>query len=221
MPPALRLVAGLTLLTLLDVPGLHAQHDNPATAGPFRLYPTAEEVALARSAAPAAVSDSATIYVLRGTGFEKVVTGTNGVSCLVSRDHPESLYPICYDREASRTIMPVELFEVVQRIAGMPEEQITAEIDRHMERGEFPSPARGALTWMMSPRQVLYAGATGPRAGRWHPHVMIYIPGATPAELGVAGLAPTGDFQVALPGTPRAHLIIQTVVWSDGSPHIR
>lgn len=195
--------------------------ESPGLAGPFRLLPAEREVALARSAAPPSVSDHATVWVLEPGGFRQVVEGTNGVSCMVSRDHPESLYPICYDREASRTILPIEIWEVHRRMEGMAESAIAAEVEARLDDGRFAAPTRGALTWMMSPDQVLFAGADGPRVGPWHPHAMIYIPGATAEELGVSGLTPSGDFQVALAGTPRAHLIIQTVTWADGTPHAR
>jgi hypothetical protein len=188
-------------------------------AGPFRLLPEAEEVALARSAAPPGVSDSATVYVLRSNGFVRAVNGTNGVECFVGRDHPESLYPICYDEEAARTILPTEFFEVEQRIAGRTEDAIAGEVERRFKAGVFATPQRGALTWMMSPGQVLYDLASGRRAGAWHPHVMIYLPGATPAILGLAALAGTSDFQVSHAGTPRAHLVIHTATWSDGTAH--
>ena len=43
------------------------------------------EIALARSAAPANVSDRATIKVLNESGFEVAIEGDNGFVCMVMR----------------------------------------------------------------------------------------------------------------------------------------
>jgi len=75
------------------------------------LLPEAEEIALARSAAPPEISGAADIWVLRRGGHERMVSGTNGAACIVARDHPESLYPICYDAAAVRTVLPIQLRE--------------------------------------------------------------------------------------------------------------
>jgi hypothetical protein len=81
-----------------------------AAAEPVALYPDmapidaylmdrAEEIALARSAAPNSISRDATILVLTRTGYETAVTGTNGFVCMVVRgfggpfDWPERFNP--------------------------------------------------------------------------------------------------------------------------------
>ncbi|UGB44256.1 hypothetical protein LQ772_09580 [Frateuria edaphi] len=48
--------------------------------GPVKAYlmERGEEIALARSAAPASISRDATVLVLTPTGYETAVTGTNG-----------------------------------------------------------------------------------------------------------------------------------------------
>src|SRR5271167_3512985 len=43
------------------------------------------EIALARSAAPEAISRDATVLVLGSHGYETAVTGTNGFVCMVER----------------------------------------------------------------------------------------------------------------------------------------
>ena len=58
-----------------------------------------QEIALARSAAPSSISKDATILVMTRTGYETVVTGTNGFVCWVGRgfagasDAPERWNP--------------------------------------------------------------------------------------------------------------------------------
>ena len=47
--------------------------------------PRADEIALARSAAPVNISDHATIKVLIRSGYDVVVEGGNGSVCMVMR----------------------------------------------------------------------------------------------------------------------------------------
>jgi hypothetical protein len=192
---------------------LSAQTSTP----PLRLPPLlgeAEEIALAKSAAPAWISDSATIYVLRRGGHVKAREGSNGFSCLVSRDNPESLYPICYDREASRTILPVELRQQQLREQGKTEDEIDREIGHELARGTFRPPTGAAMSYMMSRDQVLFAGPTGRRVGQWHPHVMIYLPYASADQLGIDPRR-GGHVFVGDEGKPTAHLVVIVPEWSE------
>src|SRR5687768_2969875 len=82
-------VLPVTLLVasqLLGASHLAAQQPADSVKLPAVLrIPSAREIALARSAAPAIVSDSAEIWVLGDRGYEKVVSGTNGYGCIVQR----------------------------------------------------------------------------------------------------------------------------------------
>jgi len=51
----------------------------------YRVASQAEEIALARSAAPPAISDKAQVLVLGAQGYETAVDGTNGFVCIVER----------------------------------------------------------------------------------------------------------------------------------------
>jgi hypothetical protein len=177
------------------------------------LMDEAAEIALARSAAPAAISGNADVWVLRRGGHEKVVTGTSGVACIVQRDHPESLYPICYDAEGARTILQVGLREQRLREQGWTTDRINADVAAAIDRGELNVPSPSALAWMQSPRQVIHAGADGPRVGEWKPHVMVYMPYATEKTTGILPLA-DGDFMIREPGTATAHMIIISRDWT-------
>jgi len=75
----------------------------PAYPVPPRPLPEAQEIELALSAAPSEISSKSDVYVLRGTDYVKVRTGTNGGACMVGRDlHEGSRYPICFDREGAK-----------------------------------------------------------------------------------------------------------------------
>jgi len=196
----------LSLIPTIVLSGAVAAQSSKAAA-PSRLLTETEEIALAQSAAPAAMSVVADIYVLG----RRVRTGTNGMACLVTRDHPESLYPICYDREATRTVLPLMLERQKLLQAGMSAEAATKEIERRVERGELPKPTRGAIAYIMSAQQVIYASPEGPRVGQWYPHIMVYYPFATAADL----VIPQGtDFGVAQAGTLTAHLLVKVRDWS-------
>src|SRR5258707_6399849 len=86
------------------------------------MMPRDAEVALAGSAAPRNISDRATIKVLTASGYQVARDGDNGFVCIVMRAWAAPTYtpaqfldlvydatvraPICFDPEASRTVMP-------------------------------------------------------------------------------------------------------------------
>ena len=68
-----------------------------------RPLPDTEEIQLARSAAPAEISGAASVYTIRDGKPHLLIQGTNGCACMVSRDlHAGSVYPICFDVEATK-----------------------------------------------------------------------------------------------------------------------
>jgi hypothetical protein len=97
-----------------------AQQPGAPDVGPYLMPDRAAEIALARTAAPKWISDSATIMVLDRTGFVDAVRGTNGFTCLVVRSlsdpltsttrwNPKSVAPHCFNPPASRTVLPTVL----------------------------------------------------------------------------------------------------------------
>jgi len=100
----------LTLLTLgFAVGAAIGQAAGAGQSGRRALLPPAREIALARSAAPPEISDSATIYVLGENNWEIAVRGSNGVACHVNRSWVASLEPHCFDAEGAATILLMEL----------------------------------------------------------------------------------------------------------------
>src|SRR5580704_6230733 len=72
------------------------------------------EIALARSAAPASISQAAEVMVLRRTGYETAVKGSNGFLCFVERGwaagtdapdfwNPKVRSPNCFNAAAARS----------------------------------------------------------------------------------------------------------------------
>ena len=171
------------------------------------LLPEAEEIALARSAAPDAVSADATVLVLRRGGYVVAREGGNGVTCYVSRTWPESLEPHCFDAEGAATILQMALERARLREQGNTREEIERAIADGIAAGELRLPRRPAMSYMMSAGQVLF-NDTGQRVGRWHPHLMIYVPYVTADELGL-GEEPSADAAIVVDGgKPNANIMI-------------
>jgi hypothetical protein len=197
----------LMLVATLAADVLEAQSVGAGRAGPRVLLPRDREVALARSAAPSAVSRDATVMVLTDRGFEVGAQGTNGVTCVVNRSHPRSLEPHCFDAEASATILPIELRRTELLREGKSAEEIDREIAAGLLSGEYRLPRRPAMSYMMSREQVLYSD-DGRNVGRWHPHLMIYYPHLTSADLGLGGEPSTEAATVVDEGQAVSNIMI-------------
>lgn len=200
-----------------------ADAQSPPSAYPAKPVPLPDsiEIALAMSAAPAELSSSATVYAVRDGKVLTLRAGTNGSSCMVARDsHAGSLYPICYNPEGTRTVLERELMQVRLRTLGVAEDSIDRAVEAAYKSGELEIPKDVALAYMMSPQQVLFSNARkeGRRVGAWHPHLMLYMPGATPAKFGLSDTGTGDPIQVGAPGTPQAEVIVKLPKWADGKP---
>lgn len=177
-----------------------------ARAGRRTMLPAEREIALARSAAPASVSDAATVYVFTDSGYVMAVAGTSGAACYVSRSWPASIEPHCFDAEGAATIMKIQMREVELLHRGMTPEQAEREIAPEILAGRLRLPSRPAMSYMMSAEQRLISDDGRP-VGRWRPHVMVYHPflesdGGTPdmraAMITGAGTAQS-NFTIVVP----------------------
>lgn len=184
-----------------------AQSFGTGQSGRRPLLPRAREIALAKSAAPPAVSDSATIYVLGDREYELAVRGSNGNACYVSRDWIESIEPHCFDAEGAATVMQLEM----RRVALLHQARTLADADREiadgLASGRFRLPRRPALSYMMSAEQRL-VGDDGRPVGNWRPHLMLYVPYITAAELGLGATPDTRTAIVDDEGKPLANIMI-------------
>src|SRR5580700_6152558 len=145
-----------TLVSLAALIPLAASAAPPAPVLPIEQYlttPGAEEV-LARSAAPASISDQATVLVLTSHGYTTVAQGTNGFTCLVERSwmspfaspefwNPKMRGPVCYNPAASKSILVYTLRRTKLVLAGHPKAQILDEINAAVAHKELPSPEPG------------------------------------------------------------------------------
>ena len=69
------------------------------------MLPRDLETRLAVNALPPHLRDGAGIWALSETGYVKVKDAANPFTCIVSR-RGGNLYPVCFDEEGTRTILP-------------------------------------------------------------------------------------------------------------------
>ncbi len=219
----LALVAGLSSAYAATAPDAKAQYTNMA---PLHLYleDRDTEIALARSAAPDAISRDATVMVLTGHGYVTAVEGKNGFVCVVERAwmspedspsfwNPKMRGPVCFNPPAARSIFPVTLERTKLAIAGKSKAQIIAANKDAYDKKELPRLEPGSMSYMMSKRACLTAN------GGNLAHVMIYTPHADPATWGDgvpnAPLLLNPQFKGA---EPIDVWVIAVPNWSDGTP---
>ena len=164
----------------------------------------AEEIALAEGAGPPGLVAGATIYVLGAEGYEVAREGNNGGSCLVGRDRRDTLEPICFDAEGSRTILPVALERGRLRAAGTSEENIAARIQNGFDNGEFGPPEKAGIAYMLSPHNKVFNGS---EVISYPPHIMLYAPYLTNEEIGAEMTDPYMPW-VLEEGSPHAYIIV-------------
>ena len=180
------------------------------------------EIALARSGAPASISDKAEVMVLRRDGYVTTVKGSNGFLCLVERSwgaatnepefwNPKVRSPICFNPPAARTFAPIFLMKTKLVLAGKSKAEILQATATALDKKELPALEPGAMCYMMSKQQYL-----NDRGKSWHPHVMFFVAGSAAKSWGAD-----------LPGSPviaaddpeeRATIMMVWVGnWSDGT----
>jgi hypothetical protein len=150
------------------------------------MMPPDAEIALARSAAPANISDRATIKVLTTSGYQVARDGDNGFVCMVMRAWAAPTYtpaqlrnlvydatvraPICFNQEASRTVVPYYDLRSRLGMEGKTPDQIAEAVHASYVKGELPKRDAVSFGYMWSADQQLGPG------GHWHPHMMVFAP---------------------------------------------
>jgi hypothetical protein len=181
----------LALLAVLFAPSAMAQTSKSPVGHypPIQEYlmPQASEIALAKSAAPAIISDGATIKVLTTSGFKVVHQGDNGFVCMVMRGFAAPTYtpaqfrnlvydatvraPICFDPKAANEVTPYYELRTKLAMQGKDPDQIAEGVQAAYARGELPKRDGVSFAYMWSTDQNLASGI-----GHWHPHMMVFAP---------------------------------------------
>jgi hypothetical protein len=183
------------------------------------------EIALARTAAPAAISSDAKILVLGWRGYETAVEGRNGFVCVVERSwmdpfnstefwSPKVRVPQCYNPAAARSILPLTFKRTEMVLAGLSKAQMIDSIKAGFNNKELPAPEPGAMSYMMSRE-----GYLNDALGHYVPHLMFYFPLTDKASWG----ADLRDSPVTLNPQfrdgpePITEYVIAVGKWSDGT----
>jgi hypothetical protein len=196
------------------------------TMAPIEQYQTERntEIALARSAAPAAISGDAKILVLGPKGYETAVEGKNGFVCLVERGwmsgadapefwNPKIRGPICFNPPAARSILPITYFRTRLVIAGKSKAEILEACKEAFARRELPRLEPGAMSYMMSKESYLTDHGDHNLA-----HVMFYTPELAGKVWGAdASNSPIMLGNQFTSGEPVSTFIVAVPEWSDGT----
>jgi len=244
-PKTIQTVA-LAVVTLFAVLGAARPVRTADTKTPYPSMPPLNqymmdrgaEIALARSAAPPAVSSDATVVVLGKNGYETAVEGKNGFICIVERGwmnsfgspefwSPKTRAAECFNPPAARTVVPYTYFRTKLVLAGKSKAEIKASIKAAMEKKELPTLEAGAMCYMMSKDAYL-----NDSEGHNMAHLMFYTP---LMDGGLWGANPIDDLNhvsFKFPNSPIFLLpqfigdpepmdvfIVATGVWSDGTPN--
>jgi hypothetical protein len=183
---------GFALILILGVTWQAQAQDAKApypSMAPLEQYLIADrndEIALARSAAPEAISRDATILVLGRHGYETAVEGKNGFVCAVERAwmgpfdgdfavnfwNPKIRGPLCFNPPAARSILPLTYKRTEMILAGKSKVQIINALKVAYEKKELPPLELGAMSYMMSKDQYL----SDDGSHHWMAHLMFYTP---------------------------------------------
>lgn len=193
--------------------------------GKYVMSDRAAEIALARSAAPKTISDSATVLVLTRSGYVEAARGTNGFTCFVQHSFdapistpnfwdPKVLGPQCLNPAAARTVLLDMRKHAEWIMAGVAPREVMARTKRAYASGELLKPAPGAMAYMLSPNQRLSSTHTN-----WMPHVMFfYDMSIAPASFGADAASTTIiDGSAGDPDATYITLFIPVRRWSDGT----
>ncbi len=171
LPRAIAVASVLAAVAMIAVApwparGAEARYPKMAPLDQYLMADRAAEIALARTAAPDAISRDATILVLGRHGFETAVTGKNGFVCYVDRSwtseidmaevwNPHIRAPQCLNPPAVRTILPLTLKISAMVLAGESKSEMVANLEAAYRSKQLPQLEPGALSYMMSKRAYL------------------------------------------------------------------
>lgn len=204
--------------------GAKASYPSMAPLDKYLIADRNAEIALARSAAPVAISQDADVLVLGRHGYETAVKGKNGFVCLVERSwmsgfgspefwNPKLRGPVCFNPPAARTVLPITFKRTGLVLEGVSKTEIIDGI-KTFDNKELPPLEPGGMAYMLSKE-----GYLADDGGHWVPHLMFYVP-----------LASGNTWGADLPGSPvllspQFHgapepinvFLIPVLNWSDGT----
>ena len=224
---AVVLAAVLGAASVVQAEPANPRYPAMAPIADYRMASPAAEIALARSAAPSSVSTDAGVLVLGDHAYETAAPGKNGFVCMVQRAwasglddaefwNPKERAPICFNAAAARSVLPAYLERTRWVLAGATRAEIRARTRAAVAAGRYAAPEIGAMSFMLSRLGYLSDDAGGP----WHPHLMLFLPGAAAAPATWGANLPGSPVLGASGGAldPVTVIFIPVRRWSDGTP---
>lgn len=202
--------------------GTAPSYPNMAPIAQYRMASPADEIALARSAAPKSISDDAEILVLGAHGYETAVKGKNGFVCLVERSwdagfndpvfwNPNIRGADCLNPAAAESILPHFTERTSWVLAGLSKAEMIKRTKAELAAGTYKLPGPGAMAFMMSKSQ--YLSDTG---HNWHPHLMFFVANIKDASWG-ANLPGSPVMSGQSDPDPVTTFFVPIGKWSDGT----
>jgi hypothetical protein len=157
----LALIAALSPVWQGQAQDAKSSYSSMASIDQYLMTDRNAEIALARSAAPEAISREARIMVLARHGYETGVEGKNGWVCVVERswispfDNPEFWNPklrgpICFNPPAARSVLPITCRRTEMVLAGLSKARIIDNAKAAYDKHQLPALESGAMSYMMS-----------------------------------------------------------------------
>lgn len=206
--------------------GQGTKYPKMAPIDQYRMADRNAEIALARSAAPEAISKDAKILVLGQRGYETAVEGKNGFVCVVERAwmspfdspefwNPKNRGPICFNPPAARTILPITFKRTEMVLAGQTKAQIIEHTKAALAKKELPALEPGAMSYMMSKDAYLTD-----RDDHNMAHLMFYTPLMDGAVWGADVANSPVMLNTQFRGAPEPINVFMVPAgrWSDGTP---
>jgi hypothetical protein len=222
---------GSTVFTSALLSSLALQAQPPKAETPYRnmapldQYLIADrnaEIAMARSAAPKAISDDADVMVLERQGYKTAIQGTNGFVCAVLRSwtagfddpelwNPKLRAPMCLNTAGARSYLPIIIARTNLALAGKSKTEMVDAMKVAFDQKRLPHMEPGAMGYMLSKD-----GYLSDLGGHWHPHLMLFVPLADAKSWG-AGLSGSPVFAFEDAPERLTVFLVPVVKWSDGT----
>ncbi|MCW8925418.1 MAG: hypothetical protein OQJ84_04100 [Xanthomonadales bacterium] len=138
------------------------------------------EIALALSAGPASLQESAGVFVLGEEGYELARESGNGYHCLVERNHPESIIPQCFDASSRNGNVQIILDEGALLRAGASFDELADYRTEALATDRYPLPGYGVIYMISAFNYIANPGGLVHVA----PHVMFHAPYLTNEDIG-------------------------------------
>jgi hypothetical protein len=209
-------MAYFRLLTILFAAALaHSQSASNLNLAEIKTIdartPREIQIQLAESAGPSSISTRATIYTLGKKGYELARRGSNGFTCIVDRQFPDTIEPECFDAEGSATTLKARLYVEKQRALGIKEEEIGRAVALHYKQGRFLAPRRPGIVYMLSDCNYVF-DPDDKKIIHFPGHLMFYAPYLTAKEVGEGPGTPylthpgePDNLMVVVPGNKTSH----------------